>query len=191
MPSPEASSLPNLAFEFLPDLDLMVVHHLETGPADGEWDELLAAMATPLRSGRFRSIVISEGAHPTQAQQARMNALVRGQPARVAVLCSAGAVRFVVSVFALVNREVKAFSPREYENAFAHLDVAPLERAGVLGVIQRLRDGLDPPELVTARRRRPEFPPTTTRRSQTRYPARRRHGISTIFPWTWRSSSSR
>jgi len=165
---PEPSSSPTLVFEFLPELCLMVSHQLETAATDAEWDDYVAAMAGPARSGRFRSIVSTEGAHPSRAQQARMAALVKGQPGRVAVLSSAGGVRFAVSLFALINRDVKSYSPKEYEAAFIHLDLPLLERTGVAAVIERLREKLAPPEIVTARRGRPECPPTTKRRSHSR-----------------------
>jgi hypothetical protein len=162
---PEASPLPNLVFEVLPDLCLMVSYQLETAATDAEWDAYLVAMDKALRSSRFRSIAVTEGAHPTRAQQARLTAVVKGKPARVAVLTSASGVRFVVSVLALMNRDVKAFTLREYEAAFIHLDLAFGERIGVPGVIARLRERLDPPEPVTVRRRRSELLAAANRRS--------------------------
>jgi hypothetical protein len=149
---PDVIQLPNMVFTFLPDLHLLVSYQLKTTATDAEWDGYLATMARALRSARFRSLVVTEGAHPTRAQQALMTALVKGKPSRVAVLSSASGVRFVVSVFALLNRNVKAYSPKDYESAFSHLDLAPVERKGVVVVIDRLREKLEPPPGMSPRR---------------------------------------
>ena len=77
------------------------------------------------------------------AQQARLIALVKGRPHRVAVISSAVALRFVVSALALVNKAVKAFSPAEDAEAFAHVGVAASEWANVRAVIEGLRTKLD------------------------------------------------
>jgi hypothetical protein len=154
---PDVIPLPTMVFTYLPNLYLLISYQLETAATDAEWAGYLAAMAAALRSGQFRSLVVTEGAHPTREQQAQITALAKGKPGRVAVLSSASGVRFAVSVFALVNRDVKAYSPKEYEAAFSHLDLAPVERPGVLGIIERLRERLDPPEPVTVRRRRSEL----------------------------------
>jgi hypothetical protein len=166
--TPEESPLPNLVFEYQPHLYLMISYQLEIAATDAEWDGYLAAVAGPLQSGGLRTIVVSEGAHPSRSQQARMAALVRGRPSRVAVLSPASGMRFVVSVFALVNRNVKAYAPKEYEAAFTHVGLAPAEHAGVVKVIERLRERLDPPEMTTTRRRRSDLVPAPERRSQNR-----------------------
>jgi hypothetical protein len=166
--TPGESLLPNLVFEYQPHLDLMVSYQLEIAATDAEWDGYLAATAWLLQSGRLRCIAISEGAQPTRSQQVRMSALVRGKPSRVAVLTPASGMRFVVSVFALMNRNVKTYAPNEYEAAFAHLGLAPAEHAGVAKIIERLRERLDPPEMTTTRRRRSDLVPAPDRRSQKR-----------------------
>jgi hypothetical protein len=143
----------------------MISYLREIAATDAEWDGYLAALAGPLQSGRLCCIVVSEGAHPTRSQEARMTDLLRGKPARVAVLSSASGVRFAVSVFALTNRNVKAYAPKAYEAAFTHLGLAPAEHAGVVRVIERLRERLDPPEMVTTRRRRSDLIPPPGRRS--------------------------
>jgi hypothetical protein len=168
VPNPEESPLPNLVFEYQPHLYLMISHQLEIAATDAEWDGYLAAMVGPLQSAHFRSIVVSEGAHPTRMQQEGMTSLMRAKPARVAVLSSASGVRFVVSMLALMNRNVKAFAPEEYEAAFTHVGLAPAEHDGVAGVIERLRERLDPPEMVTTRRRRSDLVPARDRGSQNR-----------------------
>ena len=83
---PEASPLPNFVFTFLPHLYLLISYQLERVATDAEWDDYLATMATAMQSGQGQSrcLVITEGAHPTRAQQAQLMALVKGKPGRVA-----------------------------------------------------------------------------------------------------------
>jgi hypothetical protein len=139
----EADAAPIEAFEFLPALSLMIFHHRKRAPTDAEWDSYLAAMSDAARPDLPRCIIVTEGAHPNRAQQARLIALVKGRPHRVAVISSAVALRFVVSALALVNKAVKAFSPTEYAEAFAHVGVAPREWGNVRAVIEGLRTKVD------------------------------------------------
>jgi hypothetical protein len=138
----EASSSPSLEFEFLAGLDLMIVCQQEKASTDAEWDVYLAALAGPSRANRLRCIVITDGAHPTRAQRERMSATVEGKPTRVAVISSATSIRFVVSVFALVNRNIRSFSPDEYDSAFSHVGLAPTDYASVRVAIQRVSQKL-------------------------------------------------
>jgi hypothetical protein len=135
----QAESPPSQAFEFLPELDLVVLYR--TGPpSDAEWDAYVAAITDPSRATLPRCIVITEGGYPTHAQQARRVALARGRPSpRIAVISPAIAIGFVVSAFALNFKGMKTYSPAEHGEAFAHVDLAPLEWPGVEVVIERLR----------------------------------------------------
>ena len=140
----EANSLPSLDFEFLGGLHLMVLYQLQKTPTDVEWDAYLAALAGPSKANQLRCIVITEGAAPTRAQRERMIATVEGKPTRVAVISPATSVRFVVSVLALVNRDIRSFSPREFDAAFSHVGLAPTEHASVKVAIDRLHQRLGP-----------------------------------------------
>jgi hypothetical protein len=126
-------------FEFLPALHLMILVQLESSPRDAEWDAYLAAIAEPLRRNLLRSVVITDGAAPTPAQQGRMQALMKGQLVRVAVVSPSAGVRFVVSVLALLNRGIKSYSPRDYDGAFAHVRLAAAECPVVTAAIDRVR----------------------------------------------------
>jgi hypothetical protein len=145
----EATSLPSLVFEFLTDLRLMVSYQLDKVPLDAEWDTYLAAIKganTP------RSIVITEGGYPSQAQRERIIAVANGKQARVAVISPATTVRFGVSALALFNREIKGFSPKEYRAAFFHVGLAHTECASVVAAIERLRQKLKSTRPVPAER---------------------------------------
>jgi hypothetical protein len=150
----DAPASPNMGFEFLPKLDLMVLVQLEKSPTDAEWDAYLQAIAEPLRRNLLRCVVITEGASPTREQQGRMNALMKGQLVLVAVVSPSTGVRFVVSVLALVNRAIKSYSPRDYEAAFSHLGLAVAERVSVAESIDRVRLRLISADRGTSRLRR-------------------------------------
>jgi hypothetical protein len=57
-------------------------------------------------------------------------------------------------VLALINREVKSFSSKEYRAAFSHVGLAPTECASVETAIERLRHKLKSTHLVHAERLR-------------------------------------
>jgi hypothetical protein len=139
VPNLEGRSLPQLDFEFLPSLDLMILYQTKRTPTDAEWDTYLAAIEGPSKTNLLRCLVITEGGHPTQAQRERMTGIVDSKRTRTAVISPATAVRFVVSVLALVNRDIKAFSPKEYHAACSHIGLARAEHANVEVVVGRLR----------------------------------------------------
>jgi hypothetical protein len=134
-----ARSAPGQAFELLPALHLMILYMLETASSDEEWDAYLAAMVGPSKGERFRCIVVTDGGFPTRAQQARLIAVMSGKQVRVAVISPAIALRFVVSALLLVNRGIKAYSPKESGAAFSHIGLAPGEWASAKMAIERLR----------------------------------------------------
>jgi hypothetical protein len=137
--SSEAESPPSHAFEFLAELDLVVLYRIGP-PTDAEWDAYTAAITDPSRASLPRCIVVTEGAYPTHAQQTRRVALGRGRPSpRIAVISSATAIGFVVSAFALTIKGIKTYSPTERIEAFSHIGLAPAEWPGVDIVIERLR----------------------------------------------------
>jgi hypothetical protein len=155
--------LPNLDFEFLPSLNLMVVVQLEKTPTDAEWDAYLAALMGVSRGGSLpRCIVITGGAYPDHGQRERLIALTKGKPSRVAVISPATTVRFAASVLALINRNVKSYSPKEHDAAFSHVGLARADRAIVEACIERLRReltstppvpvGHQPPAFAVSRR---------------------------------------
>lgn len=82
-------------FEFLANLSLMTLYQLEEAPLDQEWDTYLSALRQASKARTFRSVVVTEGGHPTRPQRARMMALMKSSHARAA--SSAARVRFADS----------------------------------------------------------------------------------------------
>jgi hypothetical protein len=147
----ESTSLPSLASEFLADLGLMISYQLGPVPLDAEWDAYLAAIT---RANFPRCIVITEGGYPSQAQRERLIVATKGKIVRVAVISPAITVRFVVSVLALVNREIKGFSAHESHAAFVHVGLSQMECASAEAAVERLRQKLKSTQLVPAERLR-------------------------------------
>jgi polysaccharide pyruvyl transferase WcaK-like protein len=149
VPTPEATSLPSLVFELLADLGLMVSYQLEKVPVDAEWDAYIAALTG---ANAPRCIVITEGGYPSQAQRERLSVATHGKMTKVAVISPATTVRFGVSVLALVNRQIKSFSPNEFRAAFFHVGLAPMQCASVDAAVERLRQKLKSTRLALAGR---------------------------------------
>ena len=146
----ESKHAPTQDFEFLAELELLVLYQTDKTPLDDEWDTYLAALEDAGKSGRFRSIVVTDGGYPSRAQRARMMSKTRERPTRVAVISSAASVRFVVSAIALINPNIKAYSAKEYPAAFEHLQLSPAEGAVALASIEKLARKLGVPKRAAA-----------------------------------------
>jgi hypothetical protein len=130
---------PNLAFEILPDLRLIVSWQTAANPTDVEWDEYCRAIWRA-RAGRpLRGYIVTEGGHPNIAQQRRLRAGLGPVSDPVAIVSSSSALRFVAAASRFFNPTVRCFSPDQGERAFAHLGLAPHEGVLVARVIERLR----------------------------------------------------
>ena len=137
-------------FEFLAELELIILYQTDKTPLDDEWDTYLAALQGAAKAERFRSIVVTDGGYPSRAQRARMMSKTRERPTRVAVISSAASVRFVVSAIALINPNIKAYSAKEYPGAFEHLQLSPAQGAVVLASIEKLARKLGVPKRAAA-----------------------------------------
>jgi len=130
----------NLEFEYLAELHLMVLIQGLTPASDSEWNAYLDELRQAFRSGGLaRSLVVTDGAYPTRSQQNRMTSIVESRAPRVAVVSSSTPLRFVVSILALLNRNVSCFEPTQRGAAFLHLLLSPSEQALAESTIERLR----------------------------------------------------
>ena len=134
----ESKHAPTQDFEFLAELELIILYQTDKTPLDDEWDTYLAALEHGAKAERFRSLVVTDGGYPNRAQRARMMSKVRERPTRVAVISSAASVRFVVSAIALINPNIKAYSEKEYPGAFEHLQLSPAQGAVALASVEQL-----------------------------------------------------
>lgn len=128
-------------FEALEDLELLVAYQGRESPRDVEWDAYLQVLERQHRvSSRYRYLTISEGGHPSSAQQARVRAVTHGRTPPVAVVSSSIAIRFVTSLLALFNHRVQCFGPEQMERAFEHIGIARSDQARVRACIAKLKD---------------------------------------------------
>jgi hypothetical protein len=136
-------SAPNLVFELIPEAQLLVSCQTTLAPSDAEWDEYLVALAQlQVLVPRPRSLVLTNGGVPSHSQRLRLRVDKSRPPAPVAVLSSSSAVRFVLSVLALVNPAMRSFNPHELDAAMSYLGIPSQQTALVYSVIARLRQAL-------------------------------------------------
>jgi hypothetical protein len=140
---------PRLVYEWASDLELLVSCQGVGSPTDEEWDGYLACVAICEAEGG-RCLVLTAGGRPSREQQARLLATVKGHPTPVAVVSPAGALRFVVSIMALVNPHIQSFNPSQRAAAFAHIGLLPEQHERAERVIERLQKRLLRPLLVSA-----------------------------------------
>ncbi|HEV8549037.1 MAG TPA: hypothetical protein VGQ57_08415 [Polyangiaceae bacterium] len=132
---------PSFAFEVVRDLELLVSYQGPRNPSDEEWDGYLEVLGRLHQvPNNYRYFTISEGGHPSGAQQARVKALVNGRTPAVAIVSSSIAMRFVGSVLALINRKVQCFRPDQLRLAYAHLAVPDSDVPRLEMVVARLRE---------------------------------------------------
>ena len=143
-------TLPTLLFEYLKDLNLMVLFQGTTPPSDPEWDAHLRAVMSAPTDPPFRVLVVSRGAHPSRAQQQRLTALVRNRKTKVAVVTSAVGVRFVVSILTLINRHMRSFQPEQRGAALHYLGLTRAQAEQVSLVVDRLATQITLPNPLVA-----------------------------------------
>jgi hypothetical protein len=129
----------------------MVLYQEDVNPSEKEWDAYLATLEPTLGEPELlRSLVITGGAFPSRRQQARLVSVVDGRTPRVAVVSPAPILRFVVSMLALLNRNIRCFTPTQQQAAFAHLGLRPADHAIAQAAIERLRRRLRPADTSAA-----------------------------------------
>jgi hypothetical protein len=143
-------TLPSLVFEYLKDLNLMVLVQGTVPPTDQEWDAHIRAVMSAPTDPPFRVLVVSRGAHPSRAQQQRLIAQVRNRKTKVAVVTSAIGVRFVVSILALMNPHMRSFQPEERGAALQYLGLTQEQAKQVSLLVDRLATQITLPNPLVA-----------------------------------------
>jgi hypothetical protein len=134
--------MPNLVFEFVPQIHTLISCQNRGNPSDPEWDEWVACaqksfLTTPKP---HRVLVMTEGGHPSKAQQDRLVATLGGR--QTAVVSNAPTLRFVVSALSFANPHIKCFVPSQMHSALSHLGIDDASVPLVDEVIGRLRQQL-------------------------------------------------
>jgi len=135
----DARPIPNLVFEIVGDLRLAVMCQGTENPTDAEWDAYLDALGPLLAlAAGYRVLVVTEGGRPSQSQHARLRERQAGAKPHVAVVTAVAGVRFVASVIALVNGNLRCFAPDQRDAALASLGLLENEVVVVDALVKRL-----------------------------------------------------
>lgn len=139
----------NLEFETLEFLGLIVSYQSAVNPADREWNAWLdGASALVEKTNELRTLVMTEGGHPSQSQVRRLEAVKqrydrvrrrRSEP-RTAIVSFSPKLRFVTSVLTFANPAIRCFTPAEMGAAYAHIGLTPEQGKYVDAVVERLRE---------------------------------------------------
>ena len=146
-------AIPELVFELLPEHRIVVLCEGRGEPSTQEWDGYLGLLRQQLRSGGLRVFVYSAGGRPSRAQQQQLMQLTGDHDLQVAVVSASMALRFVVSVFALIHRDIRLFTPAQLDQAFAHIRCSAEEVAAVRAAVERLKRVLEVRQSATGESR--------------------------------------
>jgi hypothetical protein len=130
------------ACEYLPHLKLLLSYWPVAEFLDEEWDGYVAEImrhshATP----GFRALTWNaRNAAPRPAQQMRLSQVAGGSTHRGAIVMQQKPHGFANAVLAFVNPNIQTFSQDDWDAAWAHLDLTPLERREAEQALNHLRD---------------------------------------------------
>jgi hypothetical protein len=123
--------------------ELLVKEHLlvsfqGSAPSSEDWDRYLTALST-LEMKALRCLIYVDGAAPSPAYLQRIANIVRGNAVTAALVSPSLALRFAVSAFSLVTRNIRYFMPTQLDDALAHLRCTAAEAHLVQETLQRLQ----------------------------------------------------
>ena len=116
-----------------------VAVHADTAPADEDWDAVLNHYRT---ERTVRVLVFTQNGAPTAAQRVRLNAVLKGREAAVAVLTSSALARAAGVALRWFRPEIRIFAPAEIDAALDYLGAVGGERAELARVLEELKGKL-------------------------------------------------
>jgi hypothetical protein len=137
--------LPSLVFEPLHDLNLLVVHEGKNDPTDADWDIYSRANESMSTKRPLRVLVVTDGGSPSAAQRQKLLAFTRRRRPKIAVVTTAVRIRFMLSIFALVNPDARSFLPIQLGAALAYLGLTATEAKAVSELVAQMRLALPTP----------------------------------------------
>ena len=137
--------LPSLVFEPLHDLNLLVVHEGENDPTDADWDVYFRTIESMSTKKPLRVLVVTDGGSPSAAQRRKLLALTRRQRPKIAVVTARVRIRFMLSIFALVNQDTRSYLPTQLGAALAYLGLTAIEAKTVSELVAQMRVALRAP----------------------------------------------
>ncbi len=135
---------PSLTFQPLGDPALLVCYHGTGSASEHEWEAFLEALGASLANRHAHgSLIVTEGGHPTRAQQGRLQEVTRGRVVPTAVISDSALVRFLSASMGLGTPGVKVFAPANFQQALRYLGVEGYARA-IRSAVQSLRSQVIP-----------------------------------------------
>jgi hypothetical protein len=142
-PTSSTALVPALAFELLGAERVLVSYQGARPGRPEEWNRYLDVMASIPGGSRMRYLVYHDGPPPSLRDQQRIGAIARPQKPLVSLISSSTTLRFVVSAFSLVTRQIRFFSPDELLAALLHLELGAREQRAVVSAVERLRSQVE------------------------------------------------
>ena len=110
---------------------VLLLHDWEA-PTAQEWSSVMEHV-----KDEMRAIAITDGGAPTRDQQLQLKRILAGGSAPTAVVTDMMRARFIISIIALFNSEIKAFSSAQWRDA---LEWATPDEEGRRAIERTLRE---------------------------------------------------
>lgn len=134
----DRSHRPALVFRWLEREKLIVVYQGGQAASPTEWQAYLEQLRS-IANIEHRALVYSEH-HVSRKEQEELKQATRGSAKpRVALISPSTAVRFVASMFTLLNRNLRFFAPSHFDEALLYLACTDREAEAVAAVYKELR----------------------------------------------------
>jgi hypothetical protein len=106
--------------------DLLMFLHGTRNPTRDEWSDAMALMTRYATTGDFRRLrvlVVSDGGGPDTAQRGQLQDFFKAKnhSLQSSVITASVLTRGIVAAVSWFNPNIKAFSPRHFADALAHL----------------------------------------------------------------------
>lgn len=129
---------PRIAFRWLEREKLAVIYQGSQPAPQAEWQAHLALLRS-IADVEHR-VLLYGGHQPSPSEMEEIKQATRGKAKpRVALLSPSTALRFVASMFTLLNRNYRFFAPGEFQAALAHLGCSADEAALVTRTYEELQ----------------------------------------------------
>ena len=127
----------DMAYEYLDEAKILLSYHGSASTPE-QWQGYLTLMHTLRAEPALRFVVVVDGSPPSASIRSRLAELVEGRQWPVALISASMALRFVVSVFTFVNRNIRYFTPAQTREALEYLQCTPAEASAVEVSLRRL-----------------------------------------------------
>jgi len=107
-----------------------------------EWQQYVEFVRTRLEAGvKPRALVVTDGAGPTSAQREQLSKVLEphAKVSRAAVLTESRLGRGIVTALSWFVPGFRAFAPRDMDRALDYLEVPPISRKEVIGLVEDLQ----------------------------------------------------